>query len=85
MTPDRKVLRKRSKVGSSESIPGQEMYQTADGGKEMSAKEKAKRDKLEKEREKAEAKERDLAICLFLKLLLCAKKLRTLIHHLRTT
>ncbi|KAF4605026.1 hypothetical protein EYR40_003809 [Pleurotus pulmonarius] len=59
MTPDRKVLRKRSKVGSSESIPGQEMYQTADGGKEMSAKEKAKRDKLEKEREKAEAKERE--------------------------
>lgn len=59
MTTDRKVLRKRSKVGSSESIPGPEMYQAADGAKEMSAKEKAKRDKLEKEKEKAEAKERD--------------------------
>lgn len=59
MTTDRKVLRKRSKVGSSESIPRPEMYQPADGGNELSAKEKAKRDKLEKEREKAEAKERE--------------------------
>ncbi|KAF9502471.1 hypothetical protein BDN71DRAFT_1438088 [Pleurotus eryngii] len=59
MTTDRKVLRKRSKVGSSESIPRPEMYQPADAVKEMSVKEKAKRDKREKEREKVEAKEQE--------------------------